>query len=46
MHCHDEIVVERPDITEPLMMSEPPDWAVKLGVPINVDAWVGKRYRK
>ena len=46
---HDEIVVEQPAITESLMveiMSERPKWAVDLGVPIAVEAWVGKRYRK
>jgi DNA polymerase len=46
---HDEIVVEDPAITEELMieiMSERPKWAVDLGVPIAVEAWVGKRYRK
>jgi DNA polymerase len=48
-HCHDEIVVEHPNITKSLMeeiMSELPQWAAKLGVPISVEAWVGKRYRK
>jgi DNA polymerase len=49
MHCHDEIVVESADITKELMesiMAERPDWAVKLGVPISVEAWTGRRYRK
>ena len=49
MHCHDEIVVEHPEITVPLVqeiMQERPSWAVDLGVPIAVEAWVGKRYRK
>jgi DNA polymerase bacteriophage-type len=49
MHCHDEIVVEHPNITKPLMeeiMAERPAWASNLGVPIAVEAWVGKRYRK
>jgi DNA polymerase len=49
MHCHDEIAVEHPEIIKPRMeeiMSEPPDWAVKLAVPIAVEAWVGRRYRK
>jgi DNA polymerase len=49
MHCHDETVVEHPEITEELMkeiMSERPQWAIDLGVPIAVEAWVGKRYRK
>jgi DNA polymerase len=49
MHCHDEIVVERPDITVALIeeiMAERPQWAAELGVPIAVEAWVGKRYRK
>jgi DNA polymerase len=46
---HDEIVVEHPEITKSLVeeiMAEPPPWAVQLGVPIAVEAWVGKRYRK
>jgi DNA polymerase len=49
MHCHDEIVVEHPEITAELMkeiMSERPRWAVELGVPVMVKAWVGRRYRK
>jgi DNA polymerase len=49
MHCHDEVVVEDADITKPLIeaiMAAPPDWAAKLGVPISVEGWVGKRYRK
>jgi DNA polymerase len=49
MHCHDEIVVEHPEITEAIMreiMAERPVWAAELGVPIAVEAWVGKRYRK
>ena len=49
MHCHDEIIVENPNITAELMqeiMSERPAWAAELGVPISVEAWVGKRYRK
>jgi DNA polymerase len=49
MHCHDELVVEHPQITEAIVkeiMSERPQWAVELGVPISVEAWVGKRYRK
>jgi DNA polymerase len=49
MHCHDEIVVEHPIITSWRMqqiMAESPQWATELGVPIAVEAWVGKRYRK
>jgi DNA polymerase len=48
-HCHDEIVIEHPEITGLLMeeiMSKPSVWAAELGVPIAVEAWVGKRYRK
>jgi DNA polymerase len=48
-HCHDEIVVEHPIITPWRMqeiMSESPQWAAELGVPIAVEAWVGERYRK
>jgi DNA polymerase len=49
MHVHDEIVVEHPDITEAIVreiMAEPPPWAAELGVPVAVEVWVGKRYRK
>jgi DNA polymerase len=49
MHCHDEIVVEHPIITPWRMqeiMAESPQWAAEFGVPIAVEAWVGKRYRK
>jgi DNA polymerase len=49
MHCHDEIVVEHPEITAVTMqeiMAERPQWAANLGVPVSVEAWVGKRYRK
>jgi DNA polymerase len=49
MHCHDEMVTEHPTITVALMrgiMGERPEWAIKLGVPVSVEAWVGKRYRK
>jgi hypothetical protein len=28
------------------IMSELPQWAAELGVPIGVEGWVGKRYRK
>ena len=46
---HDEIVVEHPDITKETMqriMSERPEWAEKLGVPVKAKAWVGQRYAK
>jgi DNA polymerase len=49
MHCHDEIVVEHPDITKEVVreiMQERPRWATDLGVPVMVEAWIGKRYRK
>jgi DNA polymerase len=49
MHVHDEIIVEHPRITEAIIeeiMAEPPRWAAKLGVPIAVEKWVGRRYRK
>jgi DNA polymerase len=45
---HDEIVVEHARVTKEIIreiMQEPPPWAVDLGVPISVEAWVGKRYR-
>jgi DNA polymerase len=46
---HDEIVVEHPDITAAMVeeiMSESPEWAIDIGLPVAVEAWVGKRYRK
>ena len=46
---HDEIVVEHPSITEDTIkeiMSEQPQWAADLKLPIAVEAWIGKRYRK
>ena len=46
---HDELVVEHPAITEDLVkdiMAERPQWAVDIGLPIAVEAWNGKRYRK
>jgi DNA (cytosine-5)-methyltransferase 1 len=46
---HDEIVVERADVAKEAIeriMSERPEWSVKLGVPVKAKAWVGKRYRK
>ena len=49
MHCHDEIVVEHPEISTALMqeiMTERPEWAKALDVPVAVKARVGKRYRK
>ena len=49
MHCHDEIVVEHPDITTAVVeeiMSEPPRWATDLGLPVAIEAWAGRRYRK
>jgi DNA polymerase len=48
-HCHDEITVEHPEITAVTMqeiMAERPRWAVELDVPVKVEAWVGRRYRK
>jgi hypothetical protein len=45
----DEIAVERSDITEEQIreiMSEQPKWAEELQLPISVEAWVGRRYRK
>jgi hypothetical protein len=46
---HDEVVVEHPQITREQVreiMSEPPQWAADLGLPVAVEAWCGKRYRK
>jgi DNA polymerase len=46
---HDEIVCEHPRITKALVeevMSERPRWAEKLGVPVMVKAYTGKRYGK
>lgn len=49
LSVHDELVIEGPELSKELMeqiMSEPPQWAVDAGIPIAVEAWVGKRYRK
>jgi DNA polymerase len=46
---HDEIVVKHPDVAKEeieRIMSERPPWAEKLGVPVKVKAWIGRRYRK
>jgi len=46
---HDEIVIEHLRITKGAIeeiMKEPPRWAEDLELPIAVEAWVGKRYRK
>lgn len=51
LHVHDEIVCELESQTAQISekyiyryISEVPEWA--KGLPINVDGWVGKRYRK
>jgi site-specific DNA-cytosine methylase len=46
---HDEIVVEAPNVAKEdleRIMSERPEWAEKLGVPLKVKAWVGRCYQK
>ena len=46
---HDEIVVEHSSITKEIIeeiMKKPTKWAEELGLPIAVEAWIGKRYRK
>jgi DNA polymerase len=46
---HDEIVVESPGLTEVIIkeiMGERPDWAERLGIPVRVKAWTGRRYGK
>jgi DNA polymerase bacteriophage-type len=46
---HDEIVVERAGVAKEdieRIMSGRPAWAVELGVPVRVKAWVGRRYLK
>ena len=46
---HDEIVIEHPEITKELVkeiMSERPQWAVEIELPVAVEAWSGRRYRK
>jgi DNA polymerase len=49
VHIHDEVVVESSDITTERIveiMSEKPAWAERLGIPVRVKAWTGKRYGK
>jgi DNA polymerase len=46
---HDEIVVEHRRITKEIVeeiMSQRPHWAVDIGLPIAVEAWIGRRYKK
>jgi len=46
---HDEIVIEHPEITKELVkeiMSERPQWAIDVGLPVAVESWIGNRYRK
>jgi DNA polymerase len=46
---HDEIICEaaNPDATLlKLVMEDRPPWAVKMGIPIEAECWVGQRYRK
>ena len=47
---HDEVVVERPDITEEIvreiMTENQPQWAIDIGMPVAVEEWVSTRYRK
>lgn len=48
---HDEIVAEAPVVRADekefqRIMEEPVDWAVRMGVPVQVETWVGQRYKK
>lgn len=48
---HDEVVTEPENIfADPLLleqiMSDVPDWAKSLGIPVKAETWVGDRYRK
>jgi DNA polymerase len=46
---HDELIIENPGISEAIIkeiMEARPDWAEKLGIPVRVKAWTGKRYGK
>jgi DNA polymerase bacteriophage-type len=49
LSVHDEIVAECLNVTKEVIeeiMSVRPQWAERLGVPVKVKAWVGRRYRK
>lgn len=49
LSAHDEVLTERENITAAMIeaiMAERSPWAVELGVPVKVKAWVGGRYRK
>jgi DNA polymerase len=48
-HCHDELMIEDDIIYPELVieiMQERSRWAIDLGIPVMVKAWVGSRYRK
>jgi DNA polymerase I-like protein with 3'-5' exonuclease and polymerase domains len=49
--AHDELLVEVPEEHEgspwlKRIMEDRPQWAVDMRVPISVEGWEGKRYRK
>jgi DNA polymerase len=49
LSVHDEVVAEGPDLTKAGMealMSKAPQWAVDAGIPIAVEAFITKHYRK
>ena len=49
LSVHDELIVERPTLTETVVkeiMSERPQWSIDIGLPVVVESWVGRRYKK
>ena len=51
LEVHDEVLIEpKQDEIDPqglhAIMQDTPEWAERLGVPINIDVWEGQRYRK
>ena len=51
LSVHDEAICEVPEAMADkarfkAIMEETPTWVAKMGVPLEVEAWTGSRYRK